>query len=77
MTNTPALVQDGRLYLVAVNRRGHALYSPIFDDVMDLAVDPGLKLVAYAAERGSTTEDGLDLLASWAASGRHPAFQQH
>lgn len=31
MTNTPAFVQNGRLDLVAVNRLGHALYSPMFD----------------------------------------------
>lgn len=37
-------------------------------DVMDLAANPGLKLVAYSAEPGSASADALNLLASWAAT---------
>jgi len=32
MTTVPAFVQNGRLDIVAVNRLGRALYSPMFDD---------------------------------------------
>jgi transcriptional regulator with XRE-family HTH domain len=37
-------------------------------DVMDLSADPGLSLTTYTAEPGSRSEDGLKLLASWAAT---------
>jgi transcriptional regulator with XRE-family HTH domain len=37
-------------------------------DAMDLPADPGLTLTAYSAEPGSPSEDGLRLLASWAAT---------
>jgi len=37
-------------------------------DAMDLPADPGLTLTAYSAEPGSSSEDGLRLLASWAAT---------
>jgi hypothetical protein len=35
---------------------------------MDLPADPGLSLVVYSAEPGSASQDGLRLLASWAAT---------
>ena len=34
---------------------------------MELVTDAGLRLNAYTAELGSASQDGLDLLASWAA----------
>jgi transcriptional regulator with XRE-family HTH domain len=37
-------------------------------DAMDLPADPGLTLTAYTAEPASPSEDGLRLLASWAAT---------
>jgi hypothetical protein len=37
-------------------------------DAMDLPADPGLTLTVYTAEPGSSSEDGLRLLASWAAT---------
>lgn len=37
-------------------------------DAMDLPADPGLTLTVYTAEPGSPSEDGLRLLASWAAT---------
>jgi hypothetical protein len=38
-------------------------------ETVDLTAEPGLSMTVYAAEPGSPTEDGLRLLASWAASG--------
>jgi hypothetical protein len=35
---------------------------------MELPADPGLSLIVYGAEPGSTSEDALRLLASWAAT---------
>jgi hypothetical protein len=37
-------------------------------DAIDLPADPGLTRTAYTAEPGSSSEDGLRLLASWAAT---------
>ena len=37
-------------------------------DAMDLPADSGLSVVVYSAEPGSASEDGLSLLASWAAT---------
>jgi transcriptional regulator with XRE-family HTH domain len=37
-------------------------------EAMDLPADPGLSLVTYSAEPASPTQDGLTLLASWAAT---------
>jgi transcriptional regulator with XRE-family HTH domain len=34
-------------------------------EAMDLPADPGLSLIVYSAEPGSTTDDALNLLASW------------
>jgi hypothetical protein len=36
--------------------------------VLALPADPGLSLVVYSAEPGSGSQDGLRLLASWAAT---------
>jgi len=40
---------------------------------MDLPSQPGLTLKAYTADAGSPSEDGLSLLASWAATTTEPA----
>ena len=37
-------------------------------EALALPADPGLALVVYGAEPGSASEDGLRLLASWAAT---------
>lgn len=37
-------------------------------EAMKLTADPGLTLITYTAEAGSTSQDALDLLASWAAT---------
>lgn len=50
------------------------LHHPIVGDLdltyeaMELPSDPGLNLLAYTAEPGSTSEDAFKLLASWAAT---------
>jgi transcriptional regulator with XRE-family HTH domain len=50
------------------------LHHPVVGDlqltyeVMDLPADPGLSLVVYSAEPSSPSQDGLNLLASWAAT---------
>ena len=50
------------------------LHHPVVGDlevtyeVLALAADPGLSLVVYGAEPGSASQDGLRLLASWAAT---------
>ena len=35
---------------------------------MELPADPGLSLIVYSAQPGSSTDDGLRLLAAWAAT---------
>ncbi|MEV8393593.1 MULTISPECIES: helix-turn-helix transcriptional regulator [unclassified Streptomyces] len=40
----------------------------LFYEVFDLAADPGLALVVFSAEAGSSNDDALRLLASWAAT---------
>jgi hypothetical protein len=37
-------------------------------EMLELAADPGLHLLAFSAERGSKTQDALDVLGSWAAT---------
>jgi transcriptional regulator with XRE-family HTH domain len=40
-------------------------------DAMELPAQPGLTLIAHSAKPGSPSEDGLKLLASWAATNQH------
>jgi hypothetical protein len=50
------------------------IHHPIVGDLtisyetMQLSADPGLTLAVYTAEPGSRSEEGLNLLASWAAT---------
>ncbi|GAA0636559.1 helix-turn-helix transcriptional regulator [Kutzneria viridogrisea] len=50
------------------------LHHPVVGDLaltfvsMDLGVNPGLTMLAYIAKVGSTSEDALRMLASWAAT---------
>jgi transcriptional regulator with XRE-family HTH domain len=50
------------------------IHHPVVGDLhlmfeaMDLTADAGLSLVVYVAEPASTSQDGLNLLASWAAT---------
>src|SRR5215216_5204469 len=79
LTDVPADLRNGRRDLLAANRLGYALYSELYRDpvvgdleltyeVLALPADPGLSLVVYGAEPGSASQDGLRLLASWAAT---------
>jgi transcriptional regulator with XRE-family HTH domain len=60
---------------VRLHRTGRKdVHHPVVGDLhltfeaMDLPADPGLALVVYSAERGSASEDALNLLASWSAT---------
>jgi transcriptional regulator with XRE-family HTH domain len=46
-------------------------------EAMDLPADPGLSLIVYSVEPGSSSDDGLRLLASWAATTDQTADQDH
>ncbi|ADP82405.1 helix-turn-helix domain-containing protein [Pseudofrankia inefficax] len=61
---------DVRLHRVGLKHIRHPLVGDLHlsYDVMDLAADPGLALVAFSAETGTPTDDALKLLASWAAT---------
>ncbi len=37
-------------------------------ELMELPADEGLSVVTYSAEKGSASQDALDLLASWSAT---------
>jgi hypothetical protein len=37
--------------------------------MMDLAADTGIAILAYSAEPGSRSQEALNLLGSWAATG--------
>jgi hypothetical protein len=71
--------QEFRSRWAAHNVRRHQtgrkrLHHPVVGDleltyeVLALPADPGLSLVVYGAEPGSASQDGLQLLASWAAT---------
>ncbi|MGW5849922.1 helix-turn-helix transcriptional regulator [Streptomyces sp. NPDC055254] len=44
---------------------------------LEMAAEPGLTLTIYTAEPGSPSDEGLRLLASWAATPRTPAPAPH
>ena len=50
------------------------LHHPVVGDLdltfeaMDLTSEPGLQLLAFSAAPGSASHDGLQLLATWAAT---------
>jgi hypothetical protein len=71
--------QEFRTRWAAHNVRQHQtgrkrLHHPVVGDleltyeVLALPADPELSLVVYGAEPGSASQDGLKLLASWAAT---------
>jgi hypothetical protein len=71
--------QEFRTRRAAHNVRQHQtgrkqLHHPVVGDleltyeVLALPADPGLSLVVYTAEPASASQDGLNLLASWAAT---------
>jgi transcriptional regulator with XRE-family HTH domain len=62
---------------VRVHRTGSKqVHHPVVGDLdlsfeaMDLTSEPGLQLLAFTAAPGSPSQDGLHLLASWAATAR-------
>jgi transcriptional regulator with XRE-family HTH domain len=71
--------EDFRARWAAHNVRAHQtgakrFHHPVVGDLsltfemLELAADPGLHLLAYSAEPGSTSHDALNLLGSWAAT---------
>lgn len=72
--------EEFRVWWAAHNVRRHRsgtkhLRHPIVGDLylnyelMELPADDGLAIVTYSAERGSASQQALDLLASWVATG--------
>ncbi len=60
---------------VRVHRTGSKnVHHPVVGDLdltfeaMDLTSEPGLQLLAFSAPPGSSSDDGLRLLATWAAT---------
>jgi transcriptional regulator with XRE-family HTH domain len=71
--------EEFRVRWAAHNVRAHQtgakrFHHPVVGDLdltfemLELAADPGLNLLAFSAEPGSKTQDALNLLGSWAAS---------
>jgi transcriptional regulator with XRE-family HTH domain len=71
--------EEFRIRWAAHNVRSHQtgakhFHHPVVGDLtltfemMELAADPGLNLLAYSAEPGSRSEEALNLLASWTAT---------
>jgi transcriptional regulator with XRE-family HTH domain len=61
---------DVRLHRTGLKHIHHPVVGDLHlsYEVMDLPADPGLALIAFSAEAGSTDDDALKLLASWAAT---------
>ena len=61
---------DVRLHRAGLKHMRHPVVGELHlsYDVMELAADPGLSLIAFSAEAGSPDDDALQLLASWAAT---------
>ena len=61
---------DVRLHYKGEKRFNHPVVGELelSYNRIDLPADPGLMIVAYTAEPGSRSEEGLSLLASWAAT---------
>ncbi|GFJ95495.1 helix-turn-helix transcriptional regulator [Phytohabitans rumicis] len=61
---------DVRLHRTGIKHFRHPVIGELHltFEVMDLATDEGLSLVAYGTEPGTASEDGLRLLASWSAT---------
>jgi transcriptional regulator with XRE-family HTH domain len=61
---------DVRLHRTGLKHIHHPVVGDLHlvYDVMELPADPGLALIAFSAEAGSTDDDALKLLASWAAT---------
>ena len=61
---------DVRLHRTGVKQLRHPVIGELrlTFEVMELAADDGLSLVAYGTEPGTASDDGLRLLASWSAT---------
>ncbi|WP_407691349.1 helix-turn-helix domain-containing protein [Saccharopolyspora mangrovi] len=61
---------DVRLHQSGLKHFHHPVIGAIHlaFEAMELAANPGLKLIAYSPEPGTASEDALNLLASWAAT---------
>ncbi len=61
---------DVRLHRTGIKHIRHPVIGELqlTFEVMELAADDGLSLVAYGTEPGTASEDGLRLLASWSAT---------
>ena len=61
---------DVRLHRTGLKHIHHPVVGDLHlsYEVMELLADPGLALTAFSAGTGSTDDDGLKLLASWAAT---------
>jgi transcriptional regulator with XRE-family HTH domain len=61
---------DVRAHAQGVKRFQHPVVGPLtlHYDHLQLAAEPGLTMITYTAEPGTTSHDNLALLASWAAS---------
>jgi hypothetical protein len=64
-----------RLHRTGVKHLRHPVVGDLVlaYESMQLTADEGLRLNAYSAEPGSRSQEGLDLLASWAATPVEPA----
>jgi transcriptional regulator with XRE-family HTH domain len=67
-----------RLHRSGIKRLHHPLVGDLTlaYESMDLTADHGLRLNAYSAEPGSSDQDALNLIASWAATAEHPQTSQ-
>jgi transcriptional regulator with XRE-family HTH domain len=61
---------DVRLHRTGVKHLHHPVIGDLHlsYEVMELAADPGLSLIAFTADAGSPDDDALKLLTSWAAT---------
>jgi len=61
---------DVRLHRTGLKQFHHPVVGDLHlaYEVLELAADPGLSLIAFSAEAGSPDGDALKLLASWAAT---------
>jgi len=59
-----------RMHRTGVKRVRHPIVGDLAltYEMMELAADPGLRILAYSAEPGSGSEEALRLLGSWAAT---------
>ncbi|MFE5570780.1 helix-turn-helix transcriptional regulator [Amycolatopsis japonica] len=69
--------QDVQLHRSGRKRLHHPVVGRLDLDVesMELPAEPGLLLTVYTAPAGTTTADGLALLASWAAGQEKPTTE--